>query len=140
MNKYLCKLYKASLIMGISSKPLYAGTEWQGLSYRAVRSRTAWYIPIRQLTNTRTTRYQAVPPKSTIDGRFKEKSTVGGRLKEKKGRRKRKGEEDEKKKEVEDSYLISPRCPRLRAITAHALSSPAGYYSPGEKDRDDFTL
>ncbi|RZS14830.1 hypothetical protein BHM03_00046585, partial [Ensete ventricosum] len=63
------------------------------------------YIPVRQVTGTRTARYRAVPPKidhrwplSAVDGRLREKSTVGGRLKKKKGRRrekeeKRRGEE-----------------------------------------------
>ncbi|RWW33077.1 hypothetical protein GW17_00002214 [Ensete ventricosum] len=36
----------------------------------AVRPRTARYIPIQQLTGTRTGRYRAVPLKSTVGDRF----------------------------------------------------------------------
>ncbi|RZS14548.1 hypothetical protein BHM03_00046248, partial [Ensete ventricosum] len=34
------------------------------------KARTARYIPVRQLTDTRTGRYQAVALRSTVDGRF----------------------------------------------------------------------
>ncbi|RRT38112.1 hypothetical protein B296_00037982 [Ensete ventricosum] len=82
---------------------------------------TARYIPVRQLTGTRTGRYRAVLLRSvigsrfrpsTVDfrrrwsisvvcGRFKEKSIVGGRLRKKKERRRRGKEEEEK-------YLAPP--------------------------------
>ncbi|RRT39577.1 hypothetical protein B296_00059030, partial [Ensete ventricosum] len=43
------------------------GGHWnQGFPNRAVRPRTARYVPVRQLISMRTGRYQAVPPK---DGR-----------------------------------------------------------------------
>ncbi|RWW78245.1 hypothetical protein BHE74_00013554 [Ensete ventricosum] len=60
---------------------------------------------VRQVTDTRTARYLAVLPKST----------VGDRLREKKEEEvEKKKEEEEKKKED----LLSPRHPRPRAITA----------------------
>ncbi|RZR71024.1 hypothetical protein BHM03_00002890 [Ensete ventricosum] len=34
------------------------------------KTRTAWYIPVRQLIGTRTGCYQAVPLRSAVDGRF----------------------------------------------------------------------
>ncbi|RWV84830.1 hypothetical protein GW17_00053426, partial [Ensete ventricosum] len=77
------------------------------------------YIPVRQVTGTRTARYRAVLPKidrrrsisavggrlkkkSTVDGRLREKSTVGGRLRKKKRRRRGK---EEKKKRRRKKYL-----------------------------------
>ncbi|RWW34965.1 hypothetical protein GW17_00000237 [Ensete ventricosum] len=76
------------------------------------------YIPIRQVTGTRTTRYRAVPSKidrrrsiSAVDDRLKKKSTVGGRL-----RKKREEEEKKKKEEGKKEYLArapsSPACRR----------------------------
>ncbi|RWW46049.1 hypothetical protein BHE74_00048048 [Ensete ventricosum] len=54
------------------------------------KARTARYVPDRQLTGTRTGRYQAVPLKSAVGGRLREKSTVDNRLRKKKGRKKKK--------------------------------------------------
>ncbi|RWW04693.1 hypothetical protein BHE74_00007465 [Ensete ventricosum] len=78
------------------------------------------YVLVRQVTGTRTARYQAVPPKSTVGGRLREKSTVGGRLREKKKEEeeeKKKEEEEEKKKEVPPfPALFSPTWKVLIAI------------------------
>ncbi|RRT43878.1 hypothetical protein GW17_00049075 [Ensete ventricosum] len=58
-----------------------------------VRPHTGRYIPVRQLTGTWTTRYWAIPPKSTVGGRFRLSavnfgrrrsiSAIDGRLREK---------------------------------------------------------
>ncbi|RWW43755.1 hypothetical protein BHE74_00050549 [Ensete ventricosum] len=62
------------------------------------------YILVRQVIDTQTARYRAVPRSiSAIGSRLREKSTVDGRLRKKKGR-KRRGEE------------IIPRHPRPRAV------------------------
>ncbi|RRT51412.1 hypothetical protein B296_00051127, partial [Ensete ventricosum] len=79
------------------------------------------YIPVRQVTGTRTAHYRVVSLKidcrwsiSVVGGRLKKKSTVGGRLRKKKGRIRGK----EKKKEGKKEYLArapsSPACRRLR--------------------------
>ncbi|RRT33112.1 hypothetical protein B296_00058295 [Ensete ventricosum] len=41
---------------------------WQG---RRGKTRTARYIPVRQLTGTWTGRYRAVPLRSVVNGRFR---------------------------------------------------------------------
>ncbi|RWV79206.1 hypothetical protein GW17_00059702, partial [Ensete ventricosum] len=97
-------------------------------------ARTRWYVLVCQVTGTRTARYRAVPPKSTVDGRLKEKSIVDGRLKEKsiiddrlrkkKGRR---GKEERRRRGEEIP----------RAVLARTSSPPAGHFSPvrGERSR-----
>ncbi|RWW20215.1 hypothetical protein GW17_00015687 [Ensete ventricosum] len=69
--------------------------------------RIARYIPVRQLTGTRTGRYRA-------------KSTVGGRLRKKKERRKRGKEEEEEK------YLASPQ----RRVRPRVACAPAVRIAP----------
>ncbi|RWW47581.1 hypothetical protein BHE74_00046407 [Ensete ventricosum] len=103
------------------------------------------YIPVRQVTGTRTARYRAVPSKidrrrsvSAVAGRLKKKSTVGGRLREidrrrsieeEKGKKKRK----RKKKKKRGRTNTSPtRRPRLRAVVARW--SPAAAFSPTRGD------
>ncbi|RRT49095.1 hypothetical protein B296_00037351, partial [Ensete ventricosum] len=94
----------------------------QGLPYRAVRPRTGRYTPVRQLTSTRTARYQAVSSKSTVDGRFRPVLAEGGRKK----KRDRKWEKN----------LVTPRaalprfpcaicCPRAKNRLRDPL--PAGH-------------
>ncbi|RRT51217.1 hypothetical protein BHM03_00020161 [Ensete ventricosum] len=106
------------------------------------KTRTARYIPVRQLTGTWTGRYRAVPLRSAVDGRFrsltvdfrrrwsisavcgrfKEKSTVGSRLRKKKERRRRRKEEEEE--EEEEKYLAPPGgC--LQAVAARAGLAPS---------------
>ncbi|RZS27702.1 hypothetical protein BHM03_00061224, partial [Ensete ventricosum] len=84
-------------------------------------ARIGRYIPVRQVTDTRTARYRAVPPKIdrrqsilAVGSRLKKKLTVGGQLRKKKGRRR--GKEEKKKR----------RIPRPRAVLAHVSSPPAG--------------
>ncbi|RZS02828.1 hypothetical protein BHM03_00032916 [Ensete ventricosum] len=77
------------------------------------KARTARYIPVRQLTDTRTGRYRAVPLKSIVCGRLKEKSTIDDRL------RKKKEQEEKKRKEEEEKYHArapSPPAGRPRAL------------------------
>ncbi|RWW72497.1 hypothetical protein BHE74_00019701 [Ensete ventricosum] len=88
------------------------------LKFRAIGR----YIPVRQFTDTRTTRYRAVPPKidrrrsiSAMGDRLREKSTVGRRLREIGDRRKREEEEEEEKKKRR----------RNRTSTVAAHGSPA---------------
>ncbi|RWW71795.1 hypothetical protein BHE74_00020444 [Ensete ventricosum] len=79
------------------------------------KAHTARYIPVRQLTDTRTGRYQA-------------KSTVSGRLRKKKERRRGKEEEEEE----EEKYLAPPggRPRSVAARVALATSPPAGSFLP----------
>ncbi|RZS23534.1 hypothetical protein BHM03_00056494 [Ensete ventricosum] len=72
---------------------------------------TARYIPVRQLTGTRTGRYRA-------------KSTVGGRLRKKKERRRGKEEEEE-----EEKYLAPPGG-RPQAVVARAALAPVPHALP----------
>ncbi|RRT47205.1 hypothetical protein B296_00053895, partial [Ensete ventricosum] len=44
------------------------------------KTRTARYIPVQQLTGTRTSRYRAVALKSAVDGRFRPSAVDFGRL------------------------------------------------------------
>ncbi|RRT44071.1 hypothetical protein B296_00055969, partial [Ensete ventricosum] len=101
----------------------------------AGKTRTARYIPVRQLTGTRTGRYRAVPLRSAIggrfrpstvdfrlDGRFKEKSTVGGRLRKKKERRRRGGGEVPRATLAATPLGDRPRCPS--AVAARGFFSP----------------
>ncbi|RWW27911.1 hypothetical protein GW17_00007636 [Ensete ventricosum] len=88
------------------------------------------YIPIHQVTGTRTARYRAVPSKidrrrsiSAVGGRLKKKSTVGGRLRKKKGRR---GKEKKKKRGTKNtSPARSPRSPVVAA-----RGSPVRHHRP----------
>ncbi|RRT41906.1 hypothetical protein B296_00055468, partial [Ensete ventricosum] len=56
------------------------------------KTRTAWYIPVRQLTGTRTGRYRAVALRSAVDGRFSSSMVDFRRLRpieEEKGKKKK---------------------------------------------------
>ncbi|RWW25901.1 hypothetical protein GW17_00009734 [Ensete ventricosum] len=75
------------------------------------KTHTARYIPVRQLTGTRTSRYRA-------------KSTVGGRLRKKKERRRGKEEEEE-----EEKYLAPPGG-RPQAVVARAALAPVPHALP----------
>ncbi|RWW76608.1 hypothetical protein BHE74_00015291 [Ensete ventricosum] len=112
------KVYRGTLVDGtpVAIKRAQEGslqgskefsTEIELLSRFAIsicNARYRRYIPVHQVTDMRTARYRAVPPKidrrrsilavgsrlkkkSTVGGRLREKSTVGGRLRKKKGRR-----------------------------------------------------
>ncbi|RWW76277.1 hypothetical protein BHE74_00015643 [Ensete ventricosum] len=105
----------------------------------AISSCTAWYkryIPVRQVTGTRTACYRAVPPKidhrwplSAVDGRLREKSTVGGRLKKKRGRRREKEEKRRGEERILRAVVARRRffsCARRRDISPR-----------GEEDQGD---
>ncbi|RWW18527.1 hypothetical protein GW17_00017479 [Ensete ventricosum] len=113
-------------------------------------TRIGRYIPVRQVIDTRTARYRAVPPKidhrwsistvggrlkkkSTVGGRLREKSTIGGRLRKKKGRRRGKEKKEEEKKEYLARVPSSPVC-RHRPRVACASSPPAIAFSPARGD------
>ncbi|RZR98788.1 hypothetical protein BHM03_00028214 [Ensete ventricosum] len=88
------------------------------------------YIPVRQVAGTRTTRYQAVPPKIY---RRRSISAIGDRLKgeidrqrsierekgKKKKKKKRKKKKKKRKEEKKNTY-------RPRVVLARAPSPPAG--------------
>ncbi|RWV98713.1 hypothetical protein GW17_00038419, partial [Ensete ventricosum] len=91
------------------------------------KARTTQYVPVRQLTGTRTSHYCAIPLKSTVDGRLREKSTVGGRLRKKKGRGRRRRGKEERRRRGEEAIP----CPR-------ALTARGQLFSPRrERDRGD---
>ncbi|RZS14797.1 hypothetical protein BHM03_00046539 [Ensete ventricosum] len=133
----------------------------------AISTCTAWYgqyILVRQVTSTRTARYQAVPSKidrrqpieeeigrlretSTVGGRLREKSTVGSRLRKKKGTRR--GKEKKKKGGRKNTSPACRPCPlavaargspvrRRRPRVACAPSPPAATaaaaFSPARGD------
>ncbi|RWW22688.1 hypothetical protein GW17_00013102 [Ensete ventricosum] len=89
-------------------------------------ARYGQYILVRQVTDTRTVGYRAVPSKidrqrsiSAIGDRLREKSIVDGRLRKKKGRRR--GKEKKKKRGRKNtSPSRRPRLPagRLRTVAA----------------------
>ncbi|RWW80717.1 hypothetical protein BHE74_00010934 [Ensete ventricosum] len=81
------------------------------------------YVPICQLTSTRTTRYRAIPPESIVDGRLREKEEVGE-------------EEEEEEEGEEKGETCSPRSAlsrfphvirRPRAILLLAWGEERGY-------------
>ncbi|RWW72895.1 hypothetical protein BHE74_00019267 [Ensete ventricosum] len=79
------------------------------------KAHTARYIPIRQLTGTRTSRYRAVPLKSTVSGQLRKKRE------EEEEEENKKEEKEKKKKEEEEKYLArapSPPAGRPRAVAA----------------------
>ncbi|RWW73739.1 hypothetical protein BHE74_00018353, partial [Ensete ventricosum] len=94
----------------------------------AVRPRTRRYIPVCQLTGTRTAHYRAVPPKSFVDSRFRPSTVDFGRNKK----------EEKKKREKNTSPAAIPRFPHERSKSAGKESSVSDSFSPcGEKDRGD---
>ncbi|RWW42438.1 hypothetical protein BHE74_00052018, partial [Ensete ventricosum] len=54
------------------------------------KARTAWYVPVRQLTSTRTGRYHYRPIKGEIDCRWSIEEEKGKRKKKKKRKRRKK--------------------------------------------------
>ncbi|RZS11779.1 hypothetical protein BHM03_00043132, partial [Ensete ventricosum] len=115
------------------------------------KTHTPRYIPVRQLTGTRTGRYRAVPLRSTVGDRFrsltidfrrrwsisaiccrfKEKSTVGGRLRKKKERRRRRGGEVPRA-----ALAMTLPGGRPIAVAVREPSPPAGDFSPGAGRRN----
>ncbi|RWV95701.1 hypothetical protein GW17_00041652 [Ensete ventricosum] len=108
------------------------------------KARTARYIPVRQLTGTRTGRYRAVPLKLVVGGRFRPSVVDFGRwwsikgeidrwrsIKVEKGKRKKKKKKKRKirKKKKRRRRNTSPACPR-RPRVACQPSPPAGDFSP----------
>ncbi|RWV87448.1 hypothetical protein GW17_00050553 [Ensete ventricosum] len=72
------------------------------------KTRTARYIPVRQLTGTRTGRYWAVPLRSTVDSRFSPSMV--------------------------DFRRLRRRCPStVAARAALAPSPPAGFFLPTQE-------
>ncbi|RWW12340.1 hypothetical protein GW17_00023998 [Ensete ventricosum] len=99
-------------------------------------ARYGQYIPVRQVTDTRTARNRAVPPKidhrrsiSTVDGRLKKKSIIGGRLRKKKGRR---GKEEKKKRRKNTSPAHRPR---PHAVAARGSPAATAAFSLAQGDR-----
>ncbi|RRT51598.1 hypothetical protein B296_00033113, partial [Ensete ventricosum] len=70
------------------------------------KAHTARYIPVRQLTGTRTNRYRAVPLKSTVGDRLRKK-----REEEEEEEENKKEEKEKKKKEEEEKYLAARGSP-----------------------------
>ncbi|RWW52628.1 hypothetical protein BHE74_00040928 [Ensete ventricosum] len=103
------------------------------------KTRTARYIPVRQLTDTRTGRYRAVPLRSTVGGRFRS-STVDFRrlrsiqgeidrrrsIEEEKGKKKKRKRRRRRRGEVPRTALAAtPPGGRPQAVAALAPSPPA---------------
>ncbi|RWW41685.1 hypothetical protein BHE74_00052818, partial [Ensete ventricosum] len=93
------------------------------------------YIPVRQVTGTRTAHYRVVSLKidcrwsiSVVGGRLKKKSTVGGRLRKKKGRIR--GKEKKKRGRKNTSPAHRPR----RLAVACARGEETAAFSPARGD------
>ncbi|RRT57361.1 hypothetical protein B296_00038616 [Ensete ventricosum] len=88
------------------------------------KTRTARYIPVRQLTGTRTGRYRAVPLRSGVDEEEEEK------------KKKKKRRRSTSHRPSDDSARGSPtshrcqRCPSAVAACAALTPSPAGFFLP----------
>ncbi|RWW00643.1 hypothetical protein GW17_00036385 [Ensete ventricosum] len=91
----------------------------------AISTCTAWYkryIPVHQVTGTRTAVIGRYHQKSIVDDRLREKSTVSGRLRNKKGRRRRRRRGKEEKRREE--RILRRR--RLRIARGHFFSRARG--------------
>ncbi|RWW32632.1 hypothetical protein GW17_00002679 [Ensete ventricosum] len=90
------------------------------------------YIPVRQVTGTRTACYWAVLPKidrrRPIEGKIDRQRSI----EEEKGKKKRKRRK--KKRRIKNTAPSSPAC-RHRPWVARALSPPAGAFSPARGER-----
>ncbi|RRT54961.1 hypothetical protein B296_00026935 [Ensete ventricosum] len=109
------QLYGGVYNSGIGYRGHYgnSGSPWNNLT---VRSRTARYIPVRQLTGTWIGRYRAVPLKSAI----------GGRLKKKRKRRKKKRRRSTSRRaRLRIAVLVA----HMRLLSLH-----------GERDRGDVSI
>ncbi|RWW33153.1 hypothetical protein BHE74_00012209 [Ensete ventricosum] len=88
------------------------------------KTRTARYIPVRQLTGMRTGRYRAVPLRSGVDEEEEEK------------KKKKKRRRSTSHRPSDDSARGSPashrcqRCPSTVAACAALTPSPAGFFLP----------
>ncbi|RWW17322.1 hypothetical protein GW17_00018757 [Ensete ventricosum] len=84
------------------------------------KTHTARYIPVRQLTGTRTGRYRAVPLKSAVGDRLREKIDRRRSIEEEKGKRKKKKKiRKKKKRRRRNTSLARPRCPQATFLPAH---------------------
>ncbi|RRT43335.1 hypothetical protein B296_00056513, partial [Ensete ventricosum] len=127
---------------------------------RYLQLSSSWMVGLFKVTDMRTARYRAVPPKidcqrsiSVVGGRLKKKSTVGGRLREKstvssrlrKKKERRRGKEEKKKRRIPRPRVIttcgSPthrHRPRVARACGCFFSRARRSVSPrGEKDRGD---
>ncbi|RWW24688.1 hypothetical protein GW17_00011021 [Ensete ventricosum] len=143
--------WSEGMTLGFRASPsAFVGSTWFAIS--TFTAQYGRYIPVRQVADTRTARYQAVPPK--ID-RWRSISAVGRQLKgeinrrrsterekgNKKKKRKKKKKKKKKRKEEKKEYLLSARGPRPCA----ARRSPAperrrrprvvGAFSPAHGER-----
>ncbi|RWW78402.1 hypothetical protein BHE74_00013375, partial [Ensete ventricosum] len=120
-----------------------------------VRFRTAWYIPVRQLTGMQTARYRVVPPKSIVDSRFQtsvvdfsHQQSIDGEIDRRrsiegeKGKKKKKRKRRKKKKRIHTSFpravlarVPSPPTRRPRLRIACVPSSPASILLPREETK-----
>ncbi|RWW14449.1 hypothetical protein GW17_00021785 [Ensete ventricosum] len=109
---------------------------------------TGRYVSIRQVTGMRTARYRAVPPKSTISGRFwpsvvdfdRQRLIEGEKGKKKKKKKKRKRRK-KRRRRIPRAVLAHTTPPPVgcpRAVLACTPSPPAGY-PRGRKTRRRFT-
>ncbi|RWW55204.1 hypothetical protein BHE74_00038172, partial [Ensete ventricosum] len=98
---------------------------------------TGRYVSIRQVTGMRTARYRAVPPKSTISGRFwpsvvdfdRQRLIEGEKGKKKKKKKKRKRRK-KRRRRIPRAVLAHTTPPPVgcpRAVLACTPSPPAGY-------------
>ncbi|RWW75045.1 hypothetical protein BHE74_00016959 [Ensete ventricosum] len=94
---------------------------YQGFSYRSVLP-----VPVRQVIGTRTARYRAVPPKSTVDGRFNRRWLIEGEIDHRRSIEGEKGKKKKKKrrKKKEERRGEEERIPRI--VLARASLPLAG--------------
>ncbi|RWW22051.1 hypothetical protein GW17_00013770 [Ensete ventricosum] len=104
------------------------------------------YVLVCQVTDTRTTRYRAVPPKSTIGGQFRpsaidegeidhRRSIEGEKEKKKKKRKRRKKREEERIPRAILARVPSPLAGRPRAVV-HFVLKELVRKSIGETESD----
>ncbi|RWW59179.1 hypothetical protein BHE74_00033901, partial [Ensete ventricosum] len=99
--------------------PVHTGVPRPKFAISTFTAQYGWYIPVRQVADTRTARYRAVPPKidhrRSIEGEIERQRSI----EREKGKKKKKREEkEEKNKRGEKEYLSPVRRRSSRAIAA----------------------
>ncbi|RRT52086.1 hypothetical protein B296_00037133, partial [Ensete ventricosum] len=110
--------------------PVRTGVPRPKFAISTFTAQYGWYIPVRQVADTRTARYWAVPPKIDHRRSIEGEIDVNGRLSEKKGRRRRRERKKKKKIKEEKRNTYLP-C----AVAARAPSPPAGRGSFSSRTR-----